>query len=228
MSELFSQRITGWVILLFGRPGSGKDTQGEVLRNLLIKSLGLDEQKVSYFITSLHLDWRSQASDVLAGRIKHFRSLRDSGVLLPPQLVCEVVEEYFDCLLEDTTVILNGFPRSYEQGKDLAKIIGHKKMVAILLDLPRGEAVDRLHHRNQGRVDDTPEKITIRQNVFEADLPGIMQSLQENRVPILEVGASGPSEEVSARIESDLRRFFTTPAEFHSQPQVFIPGSVAM
>ncbi len=223
-AELFFQRITGWVILLFGRPGSGKDTQGEMLKDFLTSSLG--PENVTYFITSLHLDWRSQASDVLAGRIKHFRHLREGGNLLPPKLVCEVVEEYFDYLPSNTTVILNGFPRSYEQGKELSKIIGHKKMVAILLDLPRGEAVDRLNHRNQGRVDDTPEKITIRQNVFETDCTGIVQSLQENLVPILEVKASGTSVEVFDRLQHSLDHFFTTPAELHSRPQVF--SSVAI
>lgn len=229
----FSSRLTGWTIFLIGCPGVGKDTLGEKLKDFFSGHLGSNQ--TDYIIMSLFLDWRSQSTDATAQKIKNLQEHRKKGGLLPDDLICDILGEYFECSKSGQTILMNGFPRTYEQGKNLRKIVGSqriRKSVAIFLDLPRSEAKKRLLGRNEGRADDMPETIEKRQNIFEASLPGIVQALQENRIPVLDLSASGSPDEVFSRVSCRLQEFMTesivdpatTPAARHGQAQSFVPA----
>jgi len=74
----------------------------------------------------------------------------ESGVLVPDELTCAVVEERLASLDCDRGYVLDGFPRSLAQAQALERILkgrSERLDVALCLDVPDDEIVARLSAR---------------------------------------------------------------------------------
>lgn len=122
-------------IIMLGKPGSGKGTVGKMLS----ESLGI------VHISSGEL-FRSYIKK--AGKIgKTIEEYVNKGELVPDILAIELVEKRLnekDC---DNGVILDGFPRTIEQAKELDNFLKDKKKkinIAVELDLSDKDIISRV------------------------------------------------------------------------------------
>jgi len=124
-------------LVLLGKQGAGKGTQAT---------------RVSERYDVPHLStgdmFREQASLGTAFGLEAKRYM-DAGELVPDEIVVGVVEE---CLAPggplDDGFVLDGFPRTLQQARELDRVLGgHPLDVAINIDVPREIVLDRLAGR---------------------------------------------------------------------------------
>ncbi len=122
-------------IVLLGPPGAGKGTQGV----LLGKSYGIPQISTGDMLRKAVTD-----ETPLGMQVKEI--IRD-GKLVPDDLIISLIEERIsgdDCR---KGFILDGFPRTIEQGEALEKVLPGSVDVTIYLNVPREEVVERLAGR---------------------------------------------------------------------------------
>ncbi len=207
-------------IILFGPPGSGKGTQGDLVE----RKYGLPKVSTG--------DLLREAVREGTPLGKRAESLMKAGKLVPDELVEELVRERLarpDCR---RGYLLDGFPRNLSQVKILEEMDGARPEVAIELDVPGAEIIARLSRRRTcagckaiygvagkeprvdavcdacgsplvQRPDDRPEVIAERLRVYEAQTAPIRGHYQAKGVHHL-VEGSGAVEEVFSRIAAVL------------------------
>ena len=135
-------------ILLIGPQGSGKSTQGKLLADYL---------KVPYISTGdIFRNIASQDSDE-SSRIKQ---ILDSGQLVDDQTTIELVKERLNSPDCQNGFILDGYPRTIDQAKNLN--LNFDK--AFYLKIPQETVLERLLKR--GRADDTKDLINKRLDLY--------------------------------------------------------------
>lgn len=121
--------------LLFGAPGSGKGTQSKLIQ----EAYGFGHLSTGDMFRK-HL---KQETDLG----KQAKSFMDSGSLVPDQLVIEMVS---DELNTEKNTILDGFPRTLEQGRALTELVKGKEIETggvVYLDVPEEVLIARLTGR---------------------------------------------------------------------------------
>jgi len=121
--------------LLFGAPGSGKGTQSK----LITQSFGFSHLSTGDMFRK-HLKDETELG-------KKAKSFMDQGALVPDDLVIEMVSSE---LSSTKTTILDGFPRTLEQGKALSELAekrGIKTGGVIYLEVPESDLKARLSGR---------------------------------------------------------------------------------
>lgn len=121
--------------LLFGAPGSGKGTQS----TLMAEKFGFKHLSTGDMFRK-HLK-----EDTELG--KKARSYMDRGELVPDALVIEMVD---DALEGVENAILDGFPRTLDQGVALSSLLTRKELSlggVIHLDVPQEKLMARLTGR---------------------------------------------------------------------------------
>jgi adenylate kinase len=207
--------------IIFGPPGSGKGTYASRLQ----ARLGVDVIAMGDIFREI----MKEESD-LEKKVKGFV---EKGLLVPDDVVVEVLRQRLAKVPKDKGFILDGFPRTIEQADALEKIT--KIDVIIVLTVPDWVIVERLSTRrickNCGEVynvrylkpkvegvcdkcggqlyqrsDDTAEVIKERISVYEKQSEPILQHYRQKKVPEIEVkceDVSKPSPEEA--VESILR-----------------------
>ncbi len=125
-------------LALFGPPGAGKGTQAQLLKD----RLGLAHiSSGDLFRANL------QQGTPLGTRAAEFMN---QGLLVPDDLVIEMVLDKVEEVGPDTGFILDGFPRTRDQAVALEKAL-HERAIsldaALLVDVPEAELVNRLGGR---------------------------------------------------------------------------------
>jgi adenylate kinase len=123
------------IIILIGAPGSGKGTQGD----LLVKNFHY--RKVS-------------TGDLLRGHIKNktaigikVESILSAGRLVSNEILLQLVKQSLD-EHKESTVILDGYPRTVEQAKSLTEIDTSKRLQAVIhIELDQKLLLERLTGR---------------------------------------------------------------------------------
>jgi adenylate kinase len=144
-------------VLLFGAPGVGKGTQGELLG------------RISGFVHMASGDiFRALEKDSELGR--KFHEYSSQGLLVPDEVTIEVWRDHVRRCVEDGTyrpdaelLVLDGIPRSTNQCSELDAYIDVLSIVH--LKAPDIDVmVDRLKKRatKQGRTDDADESVIRR------------------------------------------------------------------
>lgn len=148
-------------IVIFGAPGSGKGTQSE----RIVAKYGIN-----------HIS----TGDVLRAEIKNNTELGkiakgyiDQGLLIPDELIIDILAKTLDSFKDSKGVIFDGFPRTIPQAEALKKVLAERgQSVSIMLDLdvPEDELMTRLIKRGQesGRADDNEETIKKRLVVYHS------------------------------------------------------------
>ena len=146
------------VILLFGAPGTGKGTQGEMLGKLP----GLVHVAMGDVFRAL-----DRSSEL--GKI--FLQYSTKGELVPDDFTVRLWKEHIDKLIqngkfnpENDVLVLDGIPRNANQAKILDQYIEVAKLVSLRCDHDVNSIVERMKARalKQNRPDDANEQIIRR------------------------------------------------------------------
>ena len=210
--------------IIFGAPGSGKGTYASRLQS----KLGLDVIAMGDIFREIMTE-NSQFGKKVKGYV-------EKGLLVPDEIVIEVLKERLTKIPKGRGFILDGYPRTVEQAKALEKIT--KIDVIILLLVPDWIIIERLSTRrickNCGTVynirflkpkvdmicdkcggplyqrsDDNPEVIKRRIQVYEEQTRPILQLFREKTVPFVVANCDAletPPENVVEEIVKDLRK----------------------
>lgn len=188
------------IILLMGAPGSGKGTQATLLKKLYPEQL--------YLSTGDLLRSAISQKTVIGQKAKSFI---DQGLLVPTELVQELLYSAISEGKEDDVIILDGYPRTLEQAEDLwSRFAKKRKIIALFINVPFSKLKERLlgrsycpscgrtYNRNlppklEGfcdncgsslavREDDREEVITHRLEVYLSQTAPILDRLEEKGV----------------------------------------------
>lgn len=210
--------------IIFGAPGSGKGTYASRLQG----SLGVEVIAMGDIFREI-----IKQETKLGKRVK---SYVEKGLLVPDKIVTQVLEERLESIPKEKGFIMDGYPRTIEQAKLLAKVTDID--VVILLTVPDWIIIERLSTRrickNCGTVynirflkpkvegicdkcggplcqrpDDTPDVIKRRIEVYEAQTKPILKFFEERKVPFVVTSCTEldtPPERVVEGILTDLRK----------------------
>jgi len=187
--------------IIFGPPGSGKGTYASRLRD----KLGVDVIAMGDIFREI-----MKGSTSLGQKVKGFV---EKGLLVPDDVVIEVLKQRLAKASTKKGFILDGFPRTIEQANALDNIA--KIGVVILLTVPDWIIVERLSTRRickscgevynvrylkpkvEGicdkcggqlyqRSDDTAEVIKERIQVYERQTEPILEHYSQKKTPLVE------------------------------------------
>jgi adenylate kinase len=181
-------------IIIFGPPGAGKGTQAKLI-------------KKEYSIPHL------STGDIFRNAIKNetelgkqVKSMLDAGELVPDEKVTKLVREELKEPKYENGYILDGFPRTKGQAKAYDEFLDeqNKSLDAfILLKVPQDILINRIITRNEGRSDDTEEKVKKRLEVFW-DETSPVQKHYDRQGLVTEIDGTGLIEEIFERIKNAL------------------------
>ena len=177
------------MILLFGPTGAGKSMQGQ----MLAVRMGWKWLSTGQMLRD------SQDPDVI--------KVLKSGELVSDELTYDV----FEAAVRDakanhfSQIIVDGFPRTKEQAEWLADYMsktGEKIDLVIVLEVPESEIMTRLEKR--GRMEDTPETIAKRMNIYRQKMYPVLGSFAEDGVKIIHLEGVGTAGEVHDKIYDEV------------------------
>jgi len=187
--------------IIFGAPGSGKGTYASRLQS----KLGVDVITMGDIFREI-----MKENMPLGRKVKGFV---EKGLLVPDDVVVEVLKQRLAKISKRKGFILDGYPRNLDQAKALEKIA--KINVVIQLIVPDWIIIERLSTRRickscgevynirylkpkidmicdkcggplYQRPDDTPEVIKKRIEVYEQQTQPILQYYREKGIPFIE------------------------------------------
>jgi len=210
--------------IIFGAPGAGKGTYASRLQ----AKLGVDVVAMGDIFREI-----MKEDSELGRKVKGYV---EQGLLVPDEVVVEVLKQRLGKIPKGKGFILDGYPRTVEQAKTLEKIV--KIGVIILLLVPDWIIVERLSTRRickkcgavyntrflkpkvEGvcdkcggalyqRSDDNPEVIKKRIQVYEAQTKPILELFKAKNVPFVEANCETldtPPEKVVEVILAELKK----------------------
>lgn len=181
-------------IIIFGPPGAGKGTQAK----LISEEYGIPHLSTGEIFRS------AIKNETRLG--KEVKSILDSGDLVPDEKVVALVEEELKDAKYDDGYILDGFPRTVPQAEAFDTLLEQKAKTLdafLQLKVPQVELVNRILSREEGRTDDTPEKIKNRLNVYREETQPVLNHYKEQGV-VKEIDGVGNIDEIFNRIKDAL------------------------
>lgn len=211
------------VLIFFGPPGSGKGTQGKIISH----ELGIPH------IATGDIMREAVASETELG--KKVKGYLGRGLLVPDEIVIQIIEER---LLKDDVksgFILDGFPRTLEQAKALDKLfakLGIKDFKVIYFDVPDDQIIKRISGRrtcikcgkvyniffsppkSQNKCDDCGSELVVREDDSEEKVRKRLEVYKTSTLPVInfyggrvvKIQAVGDVEDIKKKIlESALR-----------------------
>ncbi len=175
------------MIVFFGPAGAGKSVQGQIL--------------------AARMGWRwLSAGQIL--RDTHDAELiqiMQAGKLVPHEAITRIMGESIAKAGDIDQVILDGFPREVAQAQWLVESKtdhGRGISLVVVLEVPREELLKRLAIR--GRVDDTPEVIDERLNIYRTEMYPILSLFTTQNIPVVHIDGVGTVGQVHDRIVEEL------------------------
>jgi adenylate kinase len=184
-------------VVILGPPGAGKGTQGKLIAG---------EAGTPHINTGEMFRAEVAAESDLGRRV---RAILDAGDLVPDDLTIEVVRAR---LAQDDTeegFILDGFPRTLAQAEALDRLLEDldRGELSVVLDFHVSDemAIARLVGRaaEQGRSDDTPDKIQHRLRVYHEQTEPLVEYYLARGI-LVGIHADRSVEEVFAEVQQVL------------------------
>ena len=180
-------------IVFLGPPGGGKGTQSKRLSRAL---------SIPHLSTGNMLREARQQGSQLGRSVAGFL---DQGLLVPDDVVVDVVAKRIEAHDCEAGCILDGFPRTRGQAEALDDLLAQRRRrVDLVLELAVDE--EELSRRMLGRAsienrsDDTPETISRRIELYRTQTVPLIEYYQP-RGRLRSVDGTGAPDEVFARIE---------------------------
>ena len=210
--------------IIFGAPGSGKGTYASRLQT----KLGVEVISTGDIFRELMKE-NSELGRKIRGYV-------EKGLLVPDDVVVEVLKQRLSKIPKGKGFILDGFPRTLEQAKILDSI--SKIDVILLLDVPDWIIIERLSSRricrNCGTVynirflkpkvedvcdkctgplyqrsDDNPEVIKKRLQVYQDQTKPLLEYFKQKKLPFLVSSTTSldqPPEPIVDKIVAELKK----------------------
>lgn len=183
--------------IVFGPQGSGKGTQSKLLCS--------DYDYVHISIGDI-FRWNVSHHTKLAARVKR---ITDAGLLVPDEIVEEVVRKRLEEHDWNYGFVLDGFPRTIRQAEYLFENWNMDKV--IYLDIPDEVVFERVMMRakiGEGsgftkRADDNPDALKVRLREYHEKTKPLLEMYRKKGI-LLSVEASGPVEEIYAEVRRRL------------------------
>jgi adenylate kinase len=128
-----------------------------------------------------------------------------TGKLVTPEKVNELMGDALKRSKNVDRVILDGYPRQLSQAKWLiASQPDHDRSIqlVIVLEVPRSELLKRIEVR--GRIDDTPEAVDERLRIYRTEIYPILTYLTEQGVNVAHIDGNGTVGQVHDRIMDEM------------------------
>ena len=210
--------------IMFGAPGAGKGTYASRLQ----QKLGVETIATGDIFRELIKD-ESELGRKVRGYV-------EKGLLVPDEVVVEVLKQRLSKIPKGKGFILDGYPRTLDQAKALEAVT--KIDVILLLDVPDWIIIERLSSRricrNCGTVyntrflkpkvegvcdkcggplyqrsDDNPEVIKKRLRVYQEQAKPLLEYFEEKKVPLVvskTTSLDQPPEPIVDKMVEELKR----------------------
>jgi len=210
--------------IMLGAPGAGKGTYSSRLQD----KLGVETIATGDIFREL-----AKENSELSKKVK---SYMEKGLLVPDEVVIEVLKQRLSKIPNGKGFILDGFPRTMEQAKMLDDIT--KIDVILMLDVPDWIIIERLSSRRickncstvynvrflkpkvEGvcdkcggplyqRSDDNPEVIKKRLQVYQEQTKPLIEFFKLKKIPFVTSGTTNldqPPEPIVEQIIADLKK----------------------
>lgn len=207
-------------LIFIGPSGSGKGTQAKHL----VKDFGFEYIEMGEVL-------RKIAARPSSFGKKINRIINIKGKLVPDKIMYKIVRREISKLQSSSSVIIEGYPRTLAQAKDLEKILKENKRSDYLvfnIFVPDSVSIERLSKRlicqeckgiykeNDDkdicpkcggklikRQDDTPEKVRIRLSWAHKELGPVVEYYKRKR-KIIKINGAQPEEEVYREIVKNI------------------------
>ena len=184
-------------IVLFGKPGAGKGTQAEFLK---------EEYDLTHISTGDIFRYNLKNGTELGTLAKSFM---DKGELVPDEVTIKMLGEEVSKNSDSAGFLFDGFPRTIKQAEALEELLANKNITfvgTIGLDADDDILVGRILERGKtsGRADDQDEeKIRNRYIEYNEKTAPLIDYYQEKGV-YTAVNGIGTIEEVTGRLKTVL------------------------
>jgi len=179
-------------LILFGPPGAGKGTQAIKIA-----------EKYGWVHVSTGDILRLEVSQGTPLGLK-VKAVMETGILVSDELLIEIMESVFRKNNTAGGFVLDGFPRTLNQAKELDRMLvklGTKVSLVLSLDVDEEELVKRLLKRTQeqGRKDDTEEVIQNRLVQYHQHTKPLIEYYEEKKL-LKNVRGVGSIEDIFATL----------------------------
>lgn len=186
-------------LLVLGPQGAGKGTQGARISS---------EYGVPHVATGDMFRTAIAAGSELGRRVAPILA---AGELVPDELTVALIAERLGEPDAAEGFVLDGFPRNEAQADALDTMlrgIGRRLDAILFFDLPDAVAIERMRKRAdaEGRVDDTPDVIARRLEIYHSETEPIVEHYRAT-AKLVQLHADRPIDEVWAEVQQALARF---------------------
>jgi adenylate kinase len=179
-------------LILMGPPGAGKGTQAKFVA---------DHFGIPAISTGDIFRANVSRGTPLGVEAKRYM---DKGEYVPDEVTNLMVRNRIDEPDAEPGFLLDGYPRTLAQVKELDGMIahtGHRLDAVVVLTVDQDEVVGRLLQRAEveGRADDTEDVIRRRQEIYAEETEPLIKVYKERGI-VHEIDGLGAVEEVTKRI----------------------------
>ena len=198
--DIFVQIYTMLNIILFGKPGSGKGTQAEFIK---------EKYKLVHISTG----------DLFRQNIKNQTELgklaqryMNNGDLVPDTVTIGMLKSEVESNINANGFLFDGFPRTVDQAVSLDKFLDKKNLridLTIAIDVKEEILIERILNRGltSGRKDDQ-DKIKIKNRFDEYNSKtSLLEDYYKNQNKFKIIDGYGNIEEITKRLYNQIDQF---------------------
>lgn len=198
--DIFVQIYTMLNIILFGKPGSGKGTQAEFIK----------EKYELVHISTGDLFRQNIKNQTELGKLA--QKYMNNGDLVPDTVTIGMLKSEVESNINANGFLFDGFPRTVDQAVSLDKFLDKKKLridLTIAIDVKEEILIERILNRGltSGRKDDQ-DKIKIKNRFDEYNSKtSLLEDYYKNQNKFKIIDGYGNIEEITKRLYSQIDEF---------------------
>ena len=187
-------------IILFGKPGSGKGTQAEFIK----------EKYELVHISTGDLFRQNIKNQTELGKLA--QKYMNNGDLVPDTVTIGMLKSEVESNINANGFLFDGFPRTVDQAVSLDKFLDNKKLridLTIAIDVKEEILIERILNRGltSGRKDDQ-DKIKIKNRFDEYNSKtSLLEDYYKNQNKFKIIDGYGNIEEITKRLYNQIDQF---------------------
>jgi adenylate kinase len=181
-------------IALFGPPGAGKGTQSDLI---------VEKYSLIHISTGDLLRAEMKANTPLGIKLQY---KMDHGILVPDEIVIEMILKKIEKNLDSAGFIFDGFPRTINQAEVFDIMLKPFNMAVsgmLSLEVETNELITRIKHRGliSGRPDDQDEEIIMNRIKQYQEKTAPVKEFYKNQNKLFEIDGIGTIQNIFSNIE---------------------------